>query len=710
MPDQVFRLSDEFPPVPLSDWLAVVEKDLKGASFDKKLVTRTYEGLPIQPLYTRGDWAADGDPSGFPGLPPFTRGSNLLGAAVTGWEIRQEYDHSAPTEVRRMVKEDLGHGVDSILLRFDRAARAGLDPAAPETAEMAGRDGVMLAVADDLAAALDGIDLHRVPVSLLSGAGFIGGAALLADLWARWEVTPTEASGAFNADPLGALAAGGRLPTSLESSLADMAALAVWTNDRYKHVTSVMVDTSPWHEAGASAVQELAFAMSTGLSYLKSMTAYGMDIDAAAGQIVFSFSSSADFFLEISKLRAARRVWARLVQACGGGSDAQAMQMHVRTSRRMMSRRDPWVNILRTTVGAFAAGVAGADSITVSPFDAAIGASNSLSRRIARNVQVILQEESHLNHVIDPAGGGWYLEKRTDETALAAWTLFQEIEDRCGMEKVLRHGWAKEQVAAVFAERLKNIARRKDPITGVSEFPNLGEEPVVREAPDLDGLRRNMREAFDVRAKDQKIIDALAMCSAVARIPGSSEIIDFAVKAAAAGAGIGGISVAIADQGEHATVDPLEPHRFAEPYEDLRDAAEEFAARTGRRPAAFLANLGTVAQHTARARWIGNLLEAGGFEIVAGKGFADAASAAEAFRGSGAPLAVICSADPVYAELAAPTAAALKEAGARRVLVAGRPGDQQEQWRAAGVDGFISIGCDVLDTLSELLQEQGVKA
>lgn len=710
MADRDFNLADDFPPVPLADWLAVVEKDLKGAPFEKKLVTRTYENLPIQPLYTKGDWEADGDPSGFPGLPPFTRGRTPLGAAVSGWEICQEYAHPAVTETRRAVKTDLERGVGAVMLRFDRASRLGLDPASEAAVDLAGRDGTMLAVADDLAAALDGVDLHRVPVSILPGGGFVGGAALLADLWARWEIAPTEVRGAFNADPLGALACCGSLPTSFESSLEDMAALASWTVDRYSNVTSVMVDTSAWHDAGADAVQELAFALATGLTYLKAMTAAGMDIDDAARQIVFSFSAGTEFFAEIAKLRAARRVWSRLVQACGGGSDAQAMRMHVRTSRRMLTRRDPWVNILRTTVGAFAAGVAGADSITVSPFDAAIGVPDGLSLRIARNVQVILQQESHIGRVVDPAGGGWYLEKRTDETALAAWTLFQEIEDRCGMEKVLRHGWAAEKVAEVFAARLKNIALRKDPITGVSEFPNLDEKPVLREEPDLESMRGAMGVAAEARAADRKIVEAVDACGATPRAPGSHGIIDAALEAAAAGAGIAEITAAIADQGEPAAVEPLPRHRFAEPYERLRDAAEEHAARTGRRPAAFMANLGTVAQHTARATWAGNFLEAGGIEPTGGEGFSDAESAAAAFAASGAQLAVICSADPVYAELAAPTAAALKKAGARTVLLAGRPGEQGDSWREAGVDGFIHLGCDVLDTLRGLLQQQGVKA
>ena len=710
MSDHDFRLADDFPGVPLSDWLETVKRDLKGAPYEKKLVTRTYEGLPIQPLYARKDWDAAGDPSGFPGLPPFTRGGTPLGAAATGWDIRQEYTQPTSSEVNAALRKDLAHGTASVLLRLDRAARAGLDPDRPEAADLAGRDGLMLSSADSMASALDGVDLHRVPVALMPGAGFVGAAALLADVWARWEITPDEARGAFNADPLGQLASGGRLPTSEEGALADLGGLAVWTHGKFPGVTSVLVDTAPYHDAGADAVQELALAMATGLAYLKAITAAGLDIDAAAGQIAFSFSVDADFFTGIAKLRAARRVWARLVQASGGGSDAQKMRLHARTSARMMTRRDPWVNILRTTVGAFAAGVAGVDALTVTPFDAAIGISDDFARRIARNVQVILLEESHLGKVIDPAGGGWFLEKRTDELALASWTLFQEIEDRCGLGKALRHGWVAERIGEVHAERLKNLATRRDPITGVSEFPNVDEEPVVRKAPDPASQRADASVSLGRTRERGAVADALEECRACDRSNNGNGFFDAAVRAAVAGAGLGAITAVATDEGEPAVIDPLPVHRFAESYEALRDAAEDFAERTGRRPLAFLANLGKVAQHTGRATWSRNFLEAGGFEVLTNKGFPDADAAAAAAAESGAPLAVICSADPVYADLAAPTAAALKKAGVRRILLAGRPGEFERQWCEAGVDGYIHLGCDVLATLRGLLQDQGVKA
>jgi len=475
-------------------------------------------------------------------------------------------------------------------------------------------------------------------------------------------------------------------------------------------VTSVLVDTSPYHDAGADSVQEIAAALATGLAYLKALTARGLDLDAAAGQIVFSFSAGCEFFAEIAKLRAARRTWARLVQACGGGSGAQAMRMHVRTSRRVLTARDPWVNILRATAGTFAAGLGGADSVTVSPFDAALGLPDAFSRRIARNVQVILQEESHLNRVIDPAGGCWHLEKRTDELALAGWNLFQDIEDRCGMEKVLRHGWLAERIAEVAEARRRDAARRKAPITGVSEFPNLDEEIPTREAPDREALRRIAGAALDARRGRPQVKAALRACAAIDVEAEPGAFCVAASRAVAEGASLGMIGGSLPTCGEAAVMTPLPARRLAEDFERLRDAADAHRAATGAPPRIFLANLGPVAQHTARLGWSRNFLAAGGIVAEAGPGFADPAAAAAAFSAAGATAALICSSDAVYAESGPETVRLLKEAGAISVTVAGRPGELEAAWKEAGADRFIHIGCDVLAILGELLQEQGVSA
>ena len=249
---------------------------------------------------------------------------------------------------------------------------------------------------------------------------------------------PEKALGAFNADPLGALAGSGRLSQSIDRALEDMALLAKHTAATYPNVTAVAVDTQVYHGAGATESQDLGISMATGLAYLKAMVAAGMDIDAACRQIAFTFAVDCDQFLGICKLRAARKLWARVAETCGASEPARATSVHAVSAMRMMARRDPWVNILRTSVSGFAAAVGGADAITVLPFETTTGEPTELGRRVARNIHVILGEESSLSKVIDAGGGSWYIETRTDELARAAWTEFQDIEKAGGIAAVLR--------------------------------------------------------------------------------------------------------------------------------------------------------------------------------------------------------------------------------------------------------------------------------
>lgn len=617
------KLTDDFPPVGFDEWRELVEKDLKGAPFDKKLVSQTYEGIAIQPLYTADGPPAQADPAGFPGLPPNARSSHLLGLTRQGWDVCQEYDIADPAKLNAAIRKDVDNGVTAILVRVTSA--------------------------DNLDAAMRDIPIDPLHIGIDAGADFDAAASELTSLRDRRGVTTGR--GSFNADPLAVLATTGHLPGSIDDYKSKLAALAKATADSPHDVTAVGVSTAPYHRAGASAAQDLAMSMATGVEYLRTMEADGLSITDAAGQIRFHYHIGCPLFMAIAKQRAARRLWARIIEAAGGGS--VPMTTHVRTADRVLTQRDPWVNMLRDTICCFAAAVGGADAITLAPFDAAIGPPDDFSRRVARNTQLLLRDESHLNHVIDPAGGSWFIEKLTDELAQKAWSLFQEIESRGGASTVLVDGWIRRQIKSTWQARLKNISKRKDPITGVSEFPNLAEDRIEKEGE--------------------------------------------AVSAKVAPAAESGTTITL-----------LTPHPLAEPYEQMRDASDEWLAKTGQRPRIFLANMGPIAHHTARATYSKNFFEAGGIEALTNNGFADADEAAKAFARSGAKLAIICSSDKLYETVVPEVAPKLKEAGARTIILAGRPGEHEEAYKAAGVDRFIFMGCDVLKTLQELLREEGV--
>jgi methylmalonyl-CoA mutase len=689
MLDTEFSVRDDFPPVGYDEWRRLAEADLHGASFEQKLVTHTYEGIDILPVYTRRQWPGERDPFGFPGSAPFVRGARPLGAVQTGWDLRQEHAHPDLAETNRAILDDLQGGVTSLLLRLDSAARNGLDPDAPAAIELAGRDGLMAYHVDDLDAALAGVHLHMIGVTLEAGAAFLPAAAMLAALWRRRGVE--QPRGAFNADPLAVLARDGQLPMSPEDALRQMATLAKWTAKNLPQVTAVRVGTAPYHHGGATAAQDIAFGMATAVEYLRAMTRAGIDVDTAAGQILFSLSVGTHHFLAIAKLRAARRLWSRVVEASGGSP--AAMRLHSRVSKRVLTMRDPYVNMLRNAVACYAAGLGGADAITSVPFDAAIGPPDAFSRRVARNTVLVLQEEAHLHRVIDPAGGSWYLDWLTDQVAQKAWTIFQELERARGMLQAIRDGWVARRIHSAFSPRAKNLARRKEGITGVSEFPHVAEKPVIRPNPDHAAMRT-----------------AAVLRVSKARRGGAGPLTDPAslVEAAERGVSLGQLARALGFHAQPTVIAPLTPHPFAEPFEALRDASDAWQTAHGKRPRVFLANMGSAAHYTARATYAKNFFEAGGFEVAGDRGFKDADAAEWAFADSGAAIAVICSSDKLYPELVPPLAAKLKTAGARTVVLAGNPGANEAAWRAAGVDRFIFIKCDVLATLRDMLRAEGV--
>jgi methylmalonyl-CoA mutase len=616
---------------------------------------------------------------------------------VCGWDLRPEHAHPDVSVTNRAILDDIEGGATSLLLRLDDAARRGIDPDQDTAANRAGRHGIMAYSVDDLDAVLANVQLDRLPVALDAGAAFLPAAALLVALWQRRSVSPEDASGALNADPLATLAREGDLPVSPQQAFAQLADLARWTADNYPRVTSIGVDTSPYHDAGATAAQDVAFATATAVEYMRAVS---VDVDTAASQMLFRMDLGTHHFLAIAKLRAARRMWSRVVQASGGSPSCGAMRLHARTSRRVLTCRDPHVNLLRNTVAVFAAGLGGADAITSVPFDATIGLPSDFSRRVARNTVLVLQDEAGLHRVMDPAGGSWFLEQLTERLAERAWELFQETERQGGMLAALQSGWITNEIDAAYAPRAIDIARRKQVITGVSEFPDVGEQRDIRPPPDLNALHRTATE---------RVVRARADNHTSSQLASATEWMAAAVPAATQGATIGQLAQAIGFRRESCAAIPrLEPRRFAEPFERLRDASDAWAADHGQRPRVFLAKMGPVAHHIARATYAKSFFEAGGFEVIAGGGCDDADAAAAAFVKSGANIGVICSSDQLYPEMVPHVARRLKLAGARSVVLAGHPGDHSASWQAAGVDHFIFGKCDVLEMLRTLLLQEGV--
>ena len=593
-------LAELFEPATRERWRKAVDAALKGGDFEKRLVSKTADGLRIEPLYEPA--APLAQPVRAPGP----------------WRLAQRIDQPDPEKAAAQALVALEGGADALVLvhREAPAARGfGLD----------------LSSVDGLDAALKSVMLPLIALRLDAGPAGFETAALLRQLIERRGDDPAALDLDLGLDPLGTRAATGRLEAGWEARLCETARAFAGVRGRV-----ALADARAYHEAGASEVQELAAVLAAAVAYLRALEAGGHDLERAREQIAVLLVADADEFLTVAKFRAIRRLWARVEEACG--LEPKPLRVLAETAWRMMTRRDPFVNILRTTMATASAGLGGADSVTALPYTLALGLPDAFARRVVRNSQIVLVEESNLARVSDPAAGAGGFEALTAELTEKAWAAFQEIEREGGLAASLDSGALAGRIAAVAEARARAVATRREPLTGASEFPFLAEKPVtvLADAP-----------------------------QATARPDGA-----------------------------------LPSARLAEPYEALRDASDARLAETGRRPAVFLANLGPVAVHNARSTFAANAFAAGGIEAIGNDGFSETTALAEAFRASGARVACLCSSDKVYETEAAPALAALKDAGAGTIYLAGKP-TEAEALRQAGLHGLLFAGCDLLALLRE---------
>ena len=607
------RLAADFPPATYDDWRKLVDGVLKGAPFEK-LVGKTYDGLRIEPIYRRTHNTAP-----------------IAGrAAAAPWQIMQRIDHPDAAMANAQALLDLENGANGLTLVFAGANGAhgfGLEPTAEAIDKIL--DGVFI----DAGIA---IELQIGPQSRMA-------AIQIADYVKRKGLNPSACNIRFGLDPIGACTVWGSSPyASSEIMPAVTGAIKGLAAMGFGGPFAV-ADGRVIHDAGGSEVQELAFVLATSVAYLRALEGAGVAIEDARNMLYARLSADADQFLTMAKFRALRLLWARIEQASGLGP--KPLFIAADTAWRMLTQRDPYVNMLRATMATFAAGLGGGDSITVLPHTLALGLPDPFARRVARNTQLVLLEESNLARVADPAAGSGGIETLTQELCEAAWQLFQETEKAGGVFAALEQNLIQRKVAATRAVREDNIARRKEVLTGASEFPNLHEADV-----------------------------AVLVAKPATLAPYGEEKFKF---------------------------DALPPIRLATPFERLRDRSDQRLKTSGARPKVFLANLGTPADFTARTTFARSFFETGGIEAVDSAGSTDPAALGAAFKTSGAALACLCSSDKIYAEQATAVAKALQAAGAKHIYLAGRPGEQEAALRAVGVNDFVFAGGDALATLQQ---------
>ncbi len=634
------ELAGEFPGATKEDWLKLVDKVLKGASFDDVLVTQTYDKININPLYdSLENHVVD------PGCYPYTRATNALGNTKNGWVITQRYAHPSVEENNKQILEDLSRGVTQVTLQFSDLARLGNS----SIEESTGNNGIECYSIASLGKLFKNVQLELVPVQLDAGVSWFEVSAAMVALWESKGTDKAAVRANLNADPAAALAQSSKLNSSQEVALKRIASLAIFIAANYPNVKSIGVNTTPYHNAGASHSQEIAVALSTGVSYLRAMTDAGMDIDSACGQIHFTISCDTDYFQSIAKLRSLRLCWAQVCKACGAKPENAQISLSAETSQRMLSRRDPWVNVLRGTIASCAAAVGSAASITTACYDGAIGLPSKLSRRISRNTQLLLQDESSIHKIVDPAGGSYFVENHTNALGAQSWKEFQNIEADGGIFSVLIDGSLQTSIEAVQKTRSYNIGSRQDPLTGVSEFANLNEDPVETEQVD----RAAIREAALTNLSATNIKDSTGIEALILQLQNGHSILS------------------ANEPSKPCTASGFVTHRDAAEFENLRDAADVFSIRTNAKPAVYLVNIGTPAQYNARAGFATNFFAAGGIESINEAPASTPAQAANNWKNSNCSCAVLCSTDKLYEEQGGAVVAALRDAGATHIFIAG---------------------------------------
>ena len=612
-------LARDFPTADEAAWKALVEKALKGAPLSS-LESKNYDGIVIEPLYGPAT-GADVIPGRAPGTP---------------WEVIQRIEIADGKTANRQLLEDLNAGASGFSLVFQGSI---------------GDYGYALPPSEALLKdALDGVHLEwGVPVELQLGPLCKDAALMLANMVQMIGIPPKDVNIRFGFDPIGVLAANGWNNVIWPDMANVFAALAAELVEQGFTSPMAVGDGRPVHAAAGSEAQELAFALSTALAYVRAAHDGGVPLDTARRLIFFRLAADQNQFLTTAKFRALRKLWSRVEEACG--LEPEPAFVSAETAWRMMTKRDPHGNIVRGTIAALAAAVGGANAVTVLPYSAAVGLPDAFARRVARNTQTILLEESNLYRVADPSAGSGAIEALTQELCLAAWTLFQKIENTGGPAEALRDGLIQREVASTRAAREAAVAKRKDSLIGTSDFPDLAEEPIA-------------------------VIEAerSAPC----------------------------------DEAGQQTAEPLQRIRLAEPFEALRDRSDAYLAAHGTRPKIFLACLGRPADFNTRASFAKSLFEAGGIEAVTPEGMQSLDDVVQGFETSLAKLVCLCSSDKVYASDGPQAARALKDIGAEHIYLAGKPSELEADLKNAGVESFVSAGSDVLETLRSVYANLGV--
>ncbi len=612
------KLMAEFPPVKTEQWESVIREDLKGADYDKKLVWKTMEGISVKPYYRAEDLKIIETTKVLPGEFPYIRGNNETG---NNWLVRQDFDVNGdnPAETNQKALDALTKGVDSLGFRLCK----GCEPSF-----------------DGVSKVINGINFEKAEVNLIGGGTSRKALPFFIQKIKEAKVDPKKVKASIDYSPLSSFSLNGKFCCDADTSFNRMKETIEAVRE-FPQFKVIGVNGYIFHNSGSTLTQELAFALAMANDYLAALTERGVSVDEAANRMRFNFAIGANYFMEIAKFRAARLLWAKVVEAYGPKSlESSRMNIHAETSTWNKTVYDAYVNMLRTTTEGMSAVIAGVDSLNILPFDTTYQSATAFSERIARNQQLVIKEESYFDKIADVAAGSYYIENLTDSIAQEAWKLFLKIEEMGGYQAAFTKGFIQDQIKEVARKRDANITSRRDTVLGTNQYPNFTENADLKV----------IKESAVKRPVVQKTAEMIA--------------------------------------------EPLVPYRGAQAIEELRYRTDA----SGKRPKVFMLTLGGLAMRRARAQFSCNFFAVAGFEVIDNIGFKTIDEGLKAAIDAKSDIVVICSSDDEYVTLAPE---AFEKLGNKAIyVVAGEPACKAEL-EAKGIKNFISTKSNVLDTLVE---------
>ncbi|MDV3456307.1 methylmalonyl-CoA mutase [Sphingomonas sp. HF-S4] len=693
----------------LDAWAKLAAKEVK----DADLTWHTPEGIAVKPLYT----AADAPDPGLPGFAPFTRGVKATMYAGRPWTIRQYAGFSTAEESNAFYRRNLAAGQKGLSIAFDLATHRGYDSDHPRVTGDVGKAGVAIDTLADMQILFDGIPLDEMSVSMTMNGAVLPCLAFYIVAAEEQGVRQDQLTGTIQNDILKEFMVRNTYIYPPEPSMRIIADIIAYTAQHMPRFNSISISGYHMHEAGATAVQELAFTLADGMAYVRAAQARGLDIDAFAGRLSFFFGIGMNFFMEVAKLRAARMLWSRIIAGFGGSARSQTLRTHCQTSGVSLTEQDPYNNVIRTTIEAMAATFGGTQSLHTNSLDEAVALPTDFSARIARNTQLILQEETGMTHVVDPLGGSFYVEALTNELAAKAWALIEQVEALGGMTHAVESGMPKEHIERAAAARQARVDRGEDVIVGVNKYRLAEETPI--DILEIDNTRvraDQIKRIAQTRAERDADAAEAALGNLRRGAQGNENLLALCVEAARARCTLGEMSAAMEVAfGRHAVgVTPIKgvygpAHAEDKGWLRAEEGVAAFERRAGRKPRVLVAKMGQDG-HDRGANVVASAFADLGFDVVSGPLFQTPAETCALAIDKDVDVVGASSLAAGHKTLIPELVTALKEAGRADIkVVAGGviPPQDYEFLRAHGVQAIFGPGTNLVNAAAEVLKLLG---